>query len=159
MFTRCSRIFTGLLIGLLLIGFLFTRLLLIGSLLRRSEDVLGYLRGAADERQRFDFSRLIGNSTRLRTALRRTSRVIPRGKATVLITAATSAMMAITVKSFPRIEPVMSDSIRISISVPKSRSSESILWPHLPTACRWSGAIHPVKSTGFKIFHSHRNCD
>jgi len=46
-------------------------------------------RFAADERQRFDFSRLIGNSTRLQTALRRTARVIPKGNATVLITGET----------------------------------------------------------------------
>jgi two-component system, NtrC family, response regulator HydG len=46
-------------------------------------------RFAADERERFDFSRLIGTSALLRNALRRTARVIPRGTATVLITGET----------------------------------------------------------------------
>ncbi|MEX2571139.1 MAG: sigma-54 dependent transcriptional regulator [Gemmatimonadota bacterium] len=44
---------------------------------------------AEDERERFDFSRLIGNSPQLRASLRRTSRIIPRGNATVLITGET----------------------------------------------------------------------
>ncbi|MEX2582527.1 MAG: sigma-54 dependent transcriptional regulator [Gemmatimonadota bacterium] len=44
---------------------------------------------AADERERFDFSRMIGESPRLQTALRRTARVIPRGTATILITGET----------------------------------------------------------------------
>jgi DNA-binding NtrC family response regulator len=44
---------------------------------------------AADERERFDFSRLIGNSSLLRTSLRRTARVIPKGSAAVLITGET----------------------------------------------------------------------
>lgn len=44
---------------------------------------------AADERDRFDFSRLIGQSPLLRGALRRTSRIIPRGAATILITGET----------------------------------------------------------------------
>jgi len=43
----------------------------------------------ADERSRFDFSRLIGTSPRLHAALRRTARVIPRGTATVLLTGET----------------------------------------------------------------------
>jgi DNA-binding NtrC family response regulator len=44
---------------------------------------------AADERNRFDFSRLIGTSPRLRAALHKTSRIIPRGAATVLLTGET----------------------------------------------------------------------
>jgi DNA-binding NtrC family response regulator len=44
---------------------------------------------AADERQRFDFSKLIGKSPKLQAALKRTSRVIPRGTAAVLITGET----------------------------------------------------------------------
>lgn len=44
---------------------------------------------AADERHRFDFTRLIGTSPRLHAALRRTARVIPRGTATVLLTGET----------------------------------------------------------------------
>jgi transcriptional regulator with PAS, ATPase and Fis domain len=43
----------------------------------------------ADERARFDFSKLIGSSPKLHSALRRTARVIPRGTATVLITGET----------------------------------------------------------------------
>lgn len=46
-------------------------------------------RFAADERERFDFSRMLGNSGLLQSALRRTARVIPRGTATVLITGET----------------------------------------------------------------------
>jgi DNA-binding NtrC family response regulator len=46
-------------------------------------------RFAADERERFDFSKMIGGSAQLRAALRRTARVIPRGNATVLITGET----------------------------------------------------------------------
>jgi DNA-binding NtrC family response regulator len=44
---------------------------------------------AAEERERFDFSKLIGTSPQLRDALRRTAKVIPRGTATVLITGET----------------------------------------------------------------------
>jgi DNA-binding NtrC family response regulator len=43
----------------------------------------------ADERMRFDFSRVIGRSTNLQAALKRTARVIPRGTATVLISGET----------------------------------------------------------------------
>lgn len=42
-------------------------------------------RFAADERERFDFSKLIGNSPRLEAVLRRAARVIPRGTSTVLV--------------------------------------------------------------------------
>ena len=44
---------------------------------------------AADERDRFDFSKLIGESPSLRASLARTARVIPRGKASVMITGET----------------------------------------------------------------------
>jgi DNA-binding NtrC family response regulator len=44
---------------------------------------------ASNERDRFDFSRVIGSSPRLIAALKRTARVIPRGSATVLITGET----------------------------------------------------------------------
>jgi DNA-binding NtrC family response regulator len=44
---------------------------------------------AAEERAKFDFSHLIGDSPTLQSALRRTARVIPRGTATVLITGET----------------------------------------------------------------------
>src|SRR5690606_32752562 len=44
---------------------------------------------AAEERERFDFSRVIGNSPKLQFALKRTAKVIPRGTATVLITGET----------------------------------------------------------------------
>ena len=44
---------------------------------------------AAVERQRFDFSRMIGESPALLTALEYAARVIPRGSATVLITGET----------------------------------------------------------------------
>jgi DNA-binding NtrC family response regulator len=44
---------------------------------------------AADERERFDFTRVIGSSAKLQAALRRTARVIPRGTATILITGET----------------------------------------------------------------------
>jgi transcriptional regulator with PAS, ATPase and Fis domain len=46
-------------------------------------------RFAAEERERFDFSKLIGKSPLLRTALNRTSKVIPRGTATILISGET----------------------------------------------------------------------
>jgi transcriptional regulator with PAS, ATPase and Fis domain len=46
-------------------------------------------RFAADERARYDFSRMLGNSGLLQSALRRTARVIPRGASTVLITGET----------------------------------------------------------------------
>jgi DNA-binding NtrC family response regulator len=44
---------------------------------------------AADERARFDFSQMIGNSPLLQASLRRTSKVIPKGSPTVLITGET----------------------------------------------------------------------
>ena len=44
---------------------------------------------AADERERFDFSKMIGVSSDLRTALRRTARIIPKGASTILITGET----------------------------------------------------------------------
>jgi len=44
---------------------------------------------AADERERFDFSRLIGTSAVLLSSLRRAARVIPRGAAGILITGET----------------------------------------------------------------------
>ncbi|MQA90552.1 MAG: AAA family ATPase [Gemmatimonas sp.] len=44
---------------------------------------------AADERQRFDFSKIVGNSPCLQSTLRRTARIIPRSNATVLITGET----------------------------------------------------------------------
>ena len=44
---------------------------------------------AAAERTRYDFSRMIGESGGLKAALQRASRVIPRGRATVLITGET----------------------------------------------------------------------
>lgn len=46
-------------------------------------------RFAADERARFDFSQMIGNSQVLQASLRRTARVIPKGSPTVLITGET----------------------------------------------------------------------
>ena len=46
-------------------------------------------RFAADERARFDFSQMIGNSPLLQASLRRTSRVIPKGSPTVLVTGET----------------------------------------------------------------------
>jgi DNA-binding NtrC family response regulator len=63
-----------------------------GWLLDRVERLVDREKGenfAADERDRFDFSRVIGTSPRLQAALRRTARVIPRGTATVLITGET----------------------------------------------------------------------
>ena len=44
---------------------------------------------AAAEREHFDFSRIIGRSPQLRAALDRASRIIPRDKATVLVTGET----------------------------------------------------------------------
>ena len=44
---------------------------------------------AAAERQHFDFSRIIGHSPQLRAALDRAGRIIPRDKATVLVTGET----------------------------------------------------------------------
>lgn len=44
---------------------------------------------AAEEQKRFDFSRLIGESSGVREAMRLASRIIPRGSATVLITGET----------------------------------------------------------------------
>jgi two-component system, NtrC family, response regulator HydG len=43
----------------------------------------------ADERERFDFSRMIGNSAVLRSSLRKTAKVIPKGAAAILITGET----------------------------------------------------------------------
>lgn len=55
----------------------------------RQRDRLNAEEFAADERDRFDFSKLIGKSPHLLSALKRTARVIPRGTATVLITGET----------------------------------------------------------------------
>ena len=44
---------------------------------------------AREERTRYDFSRMIGESAGLRAALERAARVIPRGSATILITGET----------------------------------------------------------------------
>ncbi|HEX6938462.1 MAG TPA: sigma 54-interacting transcriptional regulator [Longimicrobiales bacterium] len=46
---------------------------------------------AAYERERYDFSRLIGRSADLRAALDRAARIIPRGNATVLLTGETGS--------------------------------------------------------------------
>ena len=44
---------------------------------------------AADEKERFDFSKMIGDSGHLKAALRRTARIIPKGNSTILITGET----------------------------------------------------------------------
>ncbi|HEX6042461.1 sigma-54 dependent transcriptional regulator, partial [Longimicrobium sp.] len=56
---------------------------------RRREAQAAGGRLAAAERQAFDFSRIIGRSPQLRAALDRASRIIPHGKATVLVTGET----------------------------------------------------------------------
>ena len=54
---------------------------------REAQEAGGRL--AAAERQTFDFSRIIGRSPQLRAALDRAARIIPHGKATVLVTGET----------------------------------------------------------------------
>ena len=56
---------------------------------RRREAQAAGGRLAAAERQTFDFSRIIGRSAQLRAALDRAARIIPRDRATVLVTGET----------------------------------------------------------------------
>ena len=63
-----------------------------GWVLERAQRALDRERAsvlAARERSRYDFSRLIGESEELRAAISRVARIIPRGRATVLITGET----------------------------------------------------------------------
>lgn len=53
--------------------------------IQRHEDRLNGERFAADERNHFDFSKMIGSSPALRLALQRAARVIPMGNSTILI--------------------------------------------------------------------------
>jgi DNA-binding NtrC family response regulator len=61
----------------------------VGERARRREAQAAGGRLAAAERQAFDFSRIIGRSAQLKAALDRASRIIPHGKATVLVTGET----------------------------------------------------------------------
>jgi DNA-binding NtrC family response regulator len=61
-------------------------------IVERVEEVVAGIRAkelAASQRERYDFSRLIGKSPKLIGALERAAKVIPRGSATVLITGET----------------------------------------------------------------------
>jgi transcriptional regulator with PAS, ATPase and Fis domain len=61
----------------------------VGERARRREAHAAGGRLAAAERQAFDFTRIIGRSPQLRAALDRAARIIPHGKAAVLVTGET----------------------------------------------------------------------